>query len=157
LRFASLAPVNDTISGMELLYDKFDIGLDGRPSVAWERRNLKLHRLDEPLKHAFFPDVFVYKTWVNRRMTAALGQVMREINMRWTAEARSAYGLDQFVKCYCFGDGESPNLHWYAAAWTLSPQVSGEALTEAVKVFTRHGFTYCGAADKKRIRTFEYW
>ena len=156
MRLANLLPVAEAAE-MEILYGKFDLQIDGTPTELWENRNLKKHRLDEMLKHAFFPDVWVQKILVNRRVTSPLGQVMREINTRWTREARSAYGLDQFVKCYCFGDGSGPNLHWYGAAWELSQQVGGEALSEVVKVFTRHGFTWCGATDKKRIRSFEYW
>lgn len=156
MRLANLIPIPET-QEMESLYGKFDLQLDGKPTPLWERRNLKLHRLDEPLRHAFFPDVWVHKILVNRRVTAALGQVMREINVRWTREAREAYGLNQFLKCYCFGDGDRPNLFWYAGAWQLSQQVGGEVLLEVAKVFSRHGFTYCGASDKRRIREFEFW
>jgi hypothetical protein len=157
MRNVALAPVTEEISEMELVYGKFDLQLDGRPTVQWEGRNLKLCRFDEPLRHAFFPEVFVYKVLVNRRMLAPLGVVLREINLRWNRKERDAHGLNQFVKCYCFGDGDRPSLHWLGAAWELSPQVGGEVLTEVVKLFTRRGFTHGGAGNKPRIRTFEYW
>jgi hypothetical protein len=157
MRFASLAPVSETVGEMELLYGKFDISLDGRPTVLWEARNLRKWRSPEMFQLAFFPDCYVTKTVVNRRIFGPLAQAYEEITARWTPESRRAYGLNQFVKCYCFGDASTPNLHWYGAAWELSSQVGGEVLSEVIKIFTRHGFTHCGATDKKRIRTFEFW
>jgi hypothetical protein len=44
-------------------------------------------------------------------------------------------------------------LHWYGAAWELSPQVSGDVLADVAKIFTRNGFT----RSEKRVRGFEYW
>lgn len=152
-----MAQVGEQVAEMQALYGVFDIGLDGRPTALWEARNLKRWRSPEMFQLAFFPDVYVAKTVVNRRMLGPLALAYEEITARWTAEARAAYGLNQFVKCYLFGDGSAPSLHWYGAAWELSPQVGGEILSEVIKIFTRHGFTYCGTTDKKRIRTFEFW
>jgi hypothetical protein len=157
MRFAPMAPVAEAIPEMEKLYGRFDIGLDGRPTMLWEARNLKKWRSPEMFQLAFFPDVYVTKTLVNRRIFGPLPLVYEEIMARWTTEARQAYGLNQFVKCYNFGDGNAPSLFWYGAAWRLSPQVGGEVLGEVIKIFTRHGFTYCGTTDKRRIRDFEYW
>lgn len=157
MRFASLAPVGEEIAQMEALYGKFDIGSDGLPTAPWIGRNLKKFRPSQMLQHAFMPEVYVSRILVNRRMVGALYQVYQEIDARWTLEARTAYGLTQFVKGYCFGDGDKPNLFWYGGAWRMSPQLGGEVLSEVVKVFTRHGFTHCGTADKKRLRDFEFW
>jgi hypothetical protein len=82
--------------------------------------------------------------------------VFTEIADTFTPEARDAYGLNQFVRCYAFG-GTEPDLFWYGAAWELSPQVGGETLSEAIKIFQRHGWTYCWIKDKHRLRQFEYW
>jgi hypothetical protein len=153
MRNASLAVVNEQVGEMELLYDKFDIGLDGRPTQIWENWNIKKVRLPEMLQHAFFPDIYLDKVEVNRRMAGAIERVYLDICAKWSMEERKAYGLNQFVKSYCFGDGSSPNLFWYGAAWELSPQVNGEALTEVVKIFQKQGFTH----DRKRLRIFEYW
>lgn len=142
---------------MELLYDKFDLGLDGFPTPWWQARNLLKWKSPFPLEHAFFPDSYLQRVWVNRRMAGPLWQAYAEIAARWTREARAAYGLNQFVKCYCFGEGSKPNLHWYGAAWELSSQVGGEILAEVVKVFTRHGFTHAHTSDKHKLRTFELW
>jgi hypothetical protein len=157
MKAVSLAPVSDGIAAMELVYDKFDIGLDGRPTLLWEARNLKKWKPPEMLQHAFFPDVYLARVLVNHRMMGSLSRVYHEIGVRWTAEARKAEGLNQFVKCYCFGEGFRPNLFWYGAAWRLSEQVSGEVLVEVTKVFSRYGFTCCGIADKRRLRDFEFW
>lgn len=157
MKVDELAPISEEIKEMEHLYGKFSLGIDGCPSVPWQRRNLRFMRLDWPLQLAFFPEAWVHRIWVNHRMVGPLGRVLAEINARWTPEAKAAYGLDQFVKCYCFGEGAAPSLFWYGAAWQLSEQVGGEVLSEVVKVFTRNGFTHGGATDKKRIRTFEYW
>jgi len=157
MRFVQLAPVNDTVPEMQKLYGEFDIGLDGRPTMLWEARNLKKWRSPAMLQMAFFPDCYAAKVWVNRRIFGPLAQAYEEICARWTTEARAAYGLNQFCKCYSFGDGDAPSLFWYGAAWRLSQQVGGEALAEVVKVFTRHGFTHCGSMDKRRVRDFEFW
>jgi hypothetical protein len=157
MRFASLAPVGEQIAEIESLYGKFDISLDGVPTAAWEGRNLKRWHLPEMFQLAFFPDVYIKKTQVNVRIFGPLCLIYEEILARWTTEARAAYGLNQFVKCYAFGDGAGPSLFWYGAAWRLSPQVGGEVLGEVIKVFTRHGFSWCGLSDKRRIRDFEYW
>src|SRR5215472_9630571 len=153
MRNASLAPVSDQVGDMELLYGQFDLGLEGRPTPAWENRNLKRLRLPEMLQSAFFPEVYLLKVVVNRRMMAALERVYLDICTHWSESERKAYGLNQFVKCYCFGDGAVPNLFWYGAAWELSKQVVGEQLTETVKIFQKQGFTY----DRKRLHIFEYW
>jgi hypothetical protein len=157
MRFVSLAPVGPEIAEMEALYGRFDIGLDGLPTPSWVARNLKKFKPGQMFQHAFMPDVWVNGVLVNRLIVGALHQVYAEIGARWTLEARTAYGLTQYVKCYCFGDGDKPNLFWYGAAWRLRQQVGGEALSEVIKVFTRHGFTYCGSTDKKRLRDFEMW
>jgi hypothetical protein len=153
MRSAVLAPISPTISEMETLYDRFDLDLYGRPTVGWENRCLRKWRPPEMLESAFFPGYYLAKVLVNKRLLGPLEQVYNEIVMRWTLEARRAHGLNQFVKCYAFGDGDKPNLFWYGAAWELSPQVNGEELTEVVKIFTRNGFTH----DRKRLRIFEYW
>lgn len=157
MRFAKLAPVTDEVVEMERLYGTFDLGLDGSPNLLWQARNLKQWKPPEMFQCAFFPEVYIARVRVNRQILGALERVYLEIAAHWTAEARRAYGLNQFVKCYSFGDGESPNLFWWGAAWRLSPQIGGEALSETVKIFTRHGFTHCGTTDKKRIRDFEMW
>jgi hypothetical protein len=157
MRFVALAPVSDRIAEMETLYGRFDLGLDGTPNQNWMNRNLKRFNPPNMLQCAFFPDLYVNKVLVNRRIVGPLNQVYAELVVRWTFESRDAYGLNQYVKCYNFGDGDGPNLFWYGAAWRLSPQVGGEVLTEVVKIFTRHGFTHAGSTDKKRLRDFEYW
>lgn len=157
MRFVEMAPVNSSVHEMEKLYGTFDIGLDGRPTMLWESRNLKKWRSPEMFQLTFFPEAYIAKVWVNRRLFGPLAQTYEELTARWTTEVRRANGLNQFVKCYSFGDGDAPSLFWYGAAWRLSQQVPVQILDDVVKVFTRHGFTYCGATDKKRLRDFELW
>ena len=157
MRFVALAPVHEAVAEMEQLYGKFNLDLEGKPNLLWENQNLKKWRPPEMLQHAFFPQMYIAKVRVNRRIFGPLSLVYEEIAARWTTEARSAHGLNQFVKCYCLGDGHGPNLFWYGAAWRLSPQVGGSVLDEVAKIFTRNGFTYCGTLDKRRLRDFEMW
>jgi len=142
---------------LQTLYGMFDLDLCGRPTQVWENRNLKRFKPPEMLEHAFFPKVYLARVLVNRRMLGPIGRVYEEIAVRWNAQARAAHGLNQFFKCYCFGDGAAPNLFWYGGAWELSPAVGGDTLSEVVKIFTRHGFTHAFATDKRRPRVFEYW
>jgi hypothetical protein len=142
---------------MESLYGPFEITFEGVPALGWENYNLRKFQLPETLQLAYFPDAYLRFVRCNRRMIGALGGALSELVKTWSVEARAAHGLNQFVKCYCFGDGAGPNMHWYGAAWELSPRVGGEVLTEAIKIFTRNGFTWSGQEDKKRIRSFEYW
>jgi hypothetical protein len=152
-----MAQVGGAVKEMESLYGRFDISLDGTPSLVWLNRNLQKWRSPEMFQLAFFPDVYVKKVLVNRRIFGPLSLVYEEITTRWTVEARQAYGLNQFCKCYCFGDADIPSLFWYGAAWRLSQQLGGEVLTEVIKIFVRNGFTHCGLTDKKRVRDFEFW
>lgn len=153
MRFARLEPVTDVVINMQAVYGPFDLGLDGRPSRLWEGRNIKKFRPPEMMQHAFFPDVYLARIAVNRRILGALERVYQEIGACWTREARAAHGLNQYVKCYCFGEGSAPNLFWYGGAWELSVQVVGETLSKADEIFARHGFK----RNPKRLRTFEYW
>jgi len=153
MRRVELAPLTDQVVMMEKVYGRFDIGFDGFPTDAWKGRNLKLFRPPEVLKHVYFPEAYVKRTLVNRQMFDAIGRVYQDIVGRWNAQAREAYGLNQFVKCYCFGDGSVPSLFWYGAAWELSPVVNGEALDQVIDLFKQHGFKH----DRKRLRVFEYW
>jgi len=153
MRNVSLEPQSDMVIQMEAVYGKFDLGPDGRPTPTWEGRNLKRLRLPEMLEHVFFPGCCLLKVTVNRRMMGALERAYAEICVRWTPEARRAHGLNRFVKCYCFGEGNAPNLFWYGAAWQLASAVNGEVLDEATEIFKRHGFKH----DGRRLRVFEYW
>ena len=157
MRFAKIAPVSDAVAQMEALYGTFDIGLDGSPNMLWQARNLKQWRPPEMFQCAFFPDVYVARVRINRRLLGPLGRVYEEICTRWTREARIAHGLNQYVKCYAFGDGEIPNLVWWGAAWRLGAEVGGEVLGQVIEVFKRHGFTHAGASYKRRLRDFELW
>jgi hypothetical protein len=157
MRNIELAPVTEHVAEIKTLYGLFSLAPDGRPREVWENRNLRNLRLEAPLRSPWFPEFWFNRIKVNRRMNEAIARVLHEINVRWTPEARAAHGLDQFVKCYCFGDGEAPSLFWYGAAWRLSDQVGGEVLADAVKIFTKHGFTHAYTYDKKRLRDFEYW
>jgi hypothetical protein len=138
---------------MEQLYGPFELTFDGVPALGWENYNLRKFQLPEALQLAYFPEAYLRFVRCNRRMLGALDGALREIVKTWPLEERAAYGLNQFVKCYCFGDGSGPNLHWYGAAWELSPQVSGDVLADVAKIFTRNGFT----RSEKRVRGFEYW
>jgi hypothetical protein len=139
------------------LYGRFDLDVNtGRPTPQWEGRNLHSLRLPFPLQSAYFPGFWLKRIQVNRRAADALLKVLREIAEIYTPEAREAYGLDQFVRCYAFG-GKEPNLFWYGAGWELSPQVGGEVLSDVLKIFQQHGWTYCWIRDKHRIREFEYF
>jgi hypothetical protein len=139
------------------LYGPFDLDVNtGRPTEQWERRNLQKLRLPFGLKHLHFPEFWMRRVLINRRASEALLGVLDQMAAQFTLEALSAHGLDQFVRCYAFGGGE-PNLFWYGAAWELSPAVGGETLSESIKIFARHGWSYCGLNDKKRVRQFEFW
>jgi hypothetical protein len=139
------------------LYGRFDLDVNtGRPTPQWEARNLHSLRLPVGMQSAYFPEFWLKRVQVNRRAADALLKVLKEIAEIYTPEAREAYGLNQFIRCYAFG-GKEPNLFWYGAAWELSPAVGGDILSEAVKIFQKYGWTYCWIKDKRRIREFEYW
>jgi hypothetical protein len=157
MRFVAMAEVSESVGEMERLYGRFDLGLDGRPTPAWEARNLKMWRLPEMFELEFFPGVYITKVLINRKLFAHLPLVYEQIMARWNTEARKAHGLSRFSKCYAFGSGDLPTLFWYGGSWRLSQQVGGEVLGEVVKIFCAHGFTWCGATDKRRIRDFEMW
>jgi hypothetical protein len=157
MRAVKLNPKIDRLEDMNSLFGLFDLDVNtGRPTSAWEGRNLHSLRLPFPLRSAYFPEFWVKRVQVNRRAADALHNVFMELRARHTIEALAKTGLDQFVRCYCFGDS-APSLFWYGAAWELSPQVSGEELTSTIKIFSRHGWAYCGLENKSRAREFEYW
>jgi hypothetical protein len=157
MRQIELNPKVDHLAEINQLYGLFDLDINtGRPTEQWERRNLFSLRLPFGLQSAWFPGFWLKRVQVNKRASEALAKVLAQMVEVWTPEALNAHGLNQFVRCYAFGSKE-PNLFWYGAGWELSPMVGGEPLAEAVKVFQRHGWTYCGLNDKKRIREFEFW
>ena len=154
-----LAPADEVIQNLERLYGRFDIGVNGHPTPQWEERNLRDVWLERRLRFYWAPDHWLTKIRVNRRMIEAIQGVLTEINARWDPKAAEKEHLDTFVRCYAFGGGEArtPNAHWWGAAWDLSPRLSGVALEETIKIFTRHGFTwYGGGSDKHLIRHLEY-
>lgn len=138
---------------LEELYGTFSLGPDGRPLSTWEERFLRKVRLAVQFRHAAFPNCWLKWITVNRRMVPAIQSVYTEVAVRWTPEYQGQHGLSTFQKCYCFGDGDAPNLFWYGAAWQLPKDLKGEPLREVVKIFIRHGFT--PQADNERI--LEYW
>ena len=147
----------DHLDQMNELYGPFDLDQNtGRPTPAWEGRNLHTLRLPFALNSAYFPEFWVRRIKVNHRAANALHNVLSELAATHTIEALHKTGLDRYVRCYCFGDS-SPSLFWYGAAWELSPQVSGEELVTAIKIFGRHGWTYCGLENRSRTREFEFW
>ena len=157
MRAVKLNPKVDHLAQMNELYGPFDLDVNtGRPTQPWEGRNLHSLRLPFPLRSAYFPEFWVKRIQVNRRAADALHNVLSELRASYTIEALAKIGLDQFVRCYCFGDS-SPTLFWYGAAWELSPQVNGETLLDTVKIFSRHGWAYCGLENRSRSREFEYW
>jgi hypothetical protein len=135
------------------LYGVFTLEPDGRPKAVWEDRWLKKVRFGVQFRHAAFPDFYLKWIRVNRRMVPAIQSVFNEVAVRWTHESQTALGINLYSKCYCFGDGDGPNLHWYGAAWQLSPKLKGEALRDLVKIFIRYGFT----PQEDNERTLEYW
>ena len=138
---------------IEELYGPLEVGPDGQPLDTWKARNIRNIRLGAGFRHSAFPNCWIRFVPINRRMIHAITGVYSEINARWTVEAQERNGLSVFQKCYCFGDGDAPNLFWYGAAWQLPLVLKGEILREVVKIFVRHGFT--PRDDNERI--LEYW
>lgn len=157
MRQIELNPKMENLSQVNRLYGLFDLdAMTGRPTEAWERRNLHKLRLPFSLKYVHFPEFWLRRVLINRRAAQAMLGVLGQMAVQWSFEDLARVGLDQFVRCYAFGSGE-PNLFWYGAAWELSPEVTGETLAEVIKIFAAHGWAYCGLNDKKRVRQFEYW
>ena len=157
MRAVKLNAKVERLDDMNTLYGPFDLEVfTGRPTPQWEGRNLHSLRLPFPLRSAYFPEFWVKRIQVNRRAADALHNVLSELRATHTIESLAKLGLDQFVRCYCFGDS-SPTLFWYGAAWELSPQVNGETLAAVIKIFSRHGWAYCGLDNRSRSREFEYW
>lgn len=138
---------------LEALYGPFGLGPDGQPLETWKARNIRKVRLGVVFRHSAFPNCWLRFVPVNRRMVGAISGVYAEVAARWTIEAQKQHGISLFQKCYCFGDGDMPNLFWYGAAWALPMALKGETLREMVKIFVRHGFT--PKDDNERI--LEYW
>ena len=157
MRAVKLNAKVDHLDQMNELYGPFDLDVNtGRPTPQWEGRNLHNLRLPFPLHSQFFPDFWVRRIKVNHRASDALHNVLAELRTSYTIEALAKNGLDRYVRCYCFGDS-TPTLFWYGAAWELSPMVTGDTLTDTIKIFGRHGWTYCGLENRARSREFEYY
>jgi hypothetical protein len=150
------SPTNDSITSLEKLYTYFDLTAAGFPTVQWEGRQLRDYSLKRRLRWFYAPEVYLSKIRVNRRMADPLAKILDEINERWDPKQAEKENLDVFTRCYCFGCESGPNPFWWAAGWRLSPLVTGIALEEVIKIFTRHGFTWAGATDKKLVRDLYY-
>jgi hypothetical protein len=138
---------------IEELYGPLSIGPDGQILDTWIHRNIRKVRLGVSFRHSAFLHCHLRFVPVNRRMVRAITSVYQEVAIRWTLEAQEKSGITIFQKCFCFGDGDAPNLFWYAAAWQLPMVLKGEILREMVKIFVRHGFT--PRDDNERV--LEYW
>lgn len=157
MRAVELNPKVENLAEMTRLYGPFDLDVNSaRPTPQWEGRNLHRLRLPFPMHSVHFPGFWVRRIPVNHRAADALHNVLSEFAATYTVEALAKNGLDRFVRCYCFGDS-NPSLFWYGAAWELSPIVQTEVLTDAIRVFGRHGWTYCGLDNRSRKLEFEYW
>ena len=152
----TIQPSSETIRLLETLYGPFDLDAAGFPRKEWENRNVPEIALNRRLRWFWSPNCWLNKVRANRRMAKALVNCLDEIAARWDPLHAEKEGLDQYVRTYCFGCDGPPNPFWWGAGWRLSALVSGVALEEAIKVFTRHGFTWAGATDKKLIRDLYY-
>lgn len=152
----TLTPPSDVTQTLEKLYTKFDLGPEGYPTVQWEGRSLRNIVLKRRLRWFWAQDLWISRLRVNRRMAGAIGSVLDEMSERWSEEQAAHENLDQYVRTYCFGCDGAPNPFWWGAGYRLSPLVTGVALEEAIKIFTRHGFTWAGATDKKLPRDLYY-
>jgi hypothetical protein len=152
----TFSPSDADIESLEKLYCKFDIGASGYPMPQWEGRNISEMVLERPLRWAFAPEVYLSRLKVNRRMAKPMRLVFGEMWEKWDPKTAEAEFLDNYVRCYAFGCDERPNPFWWGAGYRLSRRVSGVALEETIKIFTRHGFTWAGATDKKNPRDFYY-
>lgn len=152
----TFSPTDSEIETLERLYCKFDIGPNGFPLPAWENRHLIDMVLARPLRMAYAPAVYLSKLRINRRMTKAMKLVFEEMWTKWDLKTAEAEGLDQYVRSYAFGCDDRPNPFWWGAGYRLSRRVTGVALEEAIKIFTRHGFTWAGSSEKKLPRDFYY-
>jgi len=152
----TFCPTDSDIETLERLYCKFDIGATGYPMPQWEGRHLNEMVLERPLRWFYAPDVWLSRLKVNRRMAGPMRQVFKEMWEKWDSKTAEAEGLDQYVRCYAFGSDDRPSPFWWGAGYRLSRRVSGVALEETIKIFTRHGFTWAGASDKRLPRDFYY-
>ena len=150
------SPTSETIEHLEALYGKFDLRADGVPTAGWEGRNLRDHSLEHRLRFFWAPSVYLTRIRINKRMAPAMVEVLKEINAHWEPKLASAENLDVFVRSYCFGCDSGPNPFWWGAGWRLSQLVTGVALEETIKIFTRQGFTWAGATERKSPRDFYY-
>ena len=152
----TLTPTSEPIQTLEKIYTKFDLGPSGYPTPQWEGRNLKEIILKFRLRWFWAQDMYITRLKVNRRMMGALSLVLDEINEKWDPKEKEREALDQYVRTYAFGCDSKPNPFWWGAAYRLSPRVTGVALEEVLKIFTRHGFTWAGATEKSLIRDLYY-
>jgi hypothetical protein len=152
----TFSPSDSDIETLEKLYCKFDIGSTGYPMPQWEGRHINEMVLERPLRWCFAPEVWLKRLRLNRRMVSPMRGVFQEMWERWDPKSAEAEGLDQYVRCYAFGCDDRPNPFWWGAGYRLSRKVSGVALEEVIKIFTRHGFTWAGTSDKKNPRDFFY-
>jgi hypothetical protein len=152
----NFSPTDSDIEALERLYTKFDISATGYPMPQWEGRNINDMVLERPLRWAFAPEVWLSRLRVNRRMAAPMRLVFSDMWQKWDPQSAETEGLDQYVRCYAFGCDDRPNPFWWGAGYRLSRRVTGVALEEVIKIFTRHGFTWAGATDKRAPRDFYY-
>ena len=117
----------DHLDQMNELYGPFDLEVNtGRPTPQWEGRNLHSLRLPFPLRSAYFPEFWVKRIQVNRRAADALSNVLFELAATHTIESLTKLGLNQFVRCYCFGDA-SPSLFGTARPGSSRPRWPGKS------------------------------
>jgi len=152
-----LAPVSKDTEELVSLYGEIDMGPDGFPRAQWVGRTLVPLRLNPRLQYYLFPEVYLTRILVNRRMAPALAHVLEGIQRQWTYPETVENGLNQFVKCYSFGDGRAPQPCWWGASYWLSPKVQEDTIASVMKLFTKAGFTWGGTFTRKDERRFDYY
>ena len=157
MRQVELNPRIEHLDDMNRLYGLFDLDINtGRPTPQWERRNLHSLRLPVGLQSAYFPGFWLKRVQVNTRAAEALSKVLNQ--MAELGPLRRSRRMGSISLCAVTLSGaKSRTYSGTAPAGSYRPMVGGEPLAEAVKIFQRHGWTYSGLNDKKRIREFEFW
>lgn len=145
----SLSDEEPKVDRAQKLYGTFDLDFGtGKPSSEWEIRNIALVSVN--LNSYWFPDFFHRSIQVNRRCAQALLGAYEILIARFDHQYRNSTGINDFVRCYCFGHGE-PNLFWWGGAWELSPRLTNDNLKEMIKIFQSVGWTQAGT------HVLEYW
>ena len=149
---------NETTADLEAFFGKFNLGANGKPTAAWERKNLKSIITPFPLALSWAPATTVRRITCNVLVADSLKRILTAIldHYKSVAAVQDAR-MHLYGGCYEFrriGGSHTLSMHAYGAGIDLDPERNprgkayqagiGMIPMEVVDIFKAEGWKWGG-------------